>query len=559
MSDNLAARKKMRRRKQLQGALSVTTSSLGLAALGSKGGSAVLRRAAASPKMVAHSSNALKAAETMDKATIPLLTTGAGIGGVGGFNFAAIQRAEAKREKVGKRDGKKKGPTTAEKKERRNAAILGGTVFGGGTAALGATQFRNLSRGPDEDVFNGRKFRWDDGGTAYRFSERLKDKATPKQDGWKVKPDPGTPSDPGSPGRPAQPPVYEETLGSSASERARRQWQQAEERLKYFRDHPADHAGNSNLTEQQATEGMRERLRQKYGTTKGRMTDPGRPAEPPRPPRPGRPATPGVPNMTTPSKGAKFAHKFFGSPKRTAAILIGGAAMGAGAAGAGLAYNGTRRLQKERRAERARISELAKGYDMAESAFGVQIAKRSGPEDPYEKYNRAAEKGKGIFNPGTPDPDDWKDMPAQGGAKKEKPYPWPKSGGIDPERRRLKRLERYQGAATAGAVASAATAAGAVAAKPAYKKVQEAAQKTKPGGAYGFAKPKPKVTLRNHAAKKTVEATERVLNKFPKLRKIPTGKTAIGGAAASAALAATAVGVNRHRKGKGRSYTDWWD
>lgn len=72
------------RRKKLQAGLSVAGGSLGLAALGAKGGSYALRRAG-------------KAATSskVERATTGLLATGAGIGGVGSFNFAATERAEA--------------------------------------------------------------------------------------------------------------------------------------------------------------------------------------------------------------------------------------------------------------------------------------------------------------------------------------------------------------------------------------------------------------------------------------------------------------------------------
>lgn len=72
------------RRKKIQADLSIVGGTLGLTALGAKGASAGLRRAG---KTVA-------AART-EKPVVGLLTGGAGIGGVGAFNFAATQRAEA--------------------------------------------------------------------------------------------------------------------------------------------------------------------------------------------------------------------------------------------------------------------------------------------------------------------------------------------------------------------------------------------------------------------------------------------------------------------------------
>jgi len=556
VSNDLASRQKMARRKKLQGALSVTTSTLGLTALGSKGGGMALRRVAQSPKMVAHSARALKVADKMDKATVPLLTTGAGIGGVGGFNFAAIQRAEAAREKRKKDPVSKKKDklTPGERKSRRWAAGMGAAVGGGTTAAVGGLAARSMTEKPwvlpGDEKWGIKPLKVDDGGVGYRVSEHFRKKGTRQQEGWKVKPTPGTPGDPGHPGSPGRPPKYEETIKTNDPKVKLRY-----ERIKTSAERESTDAARAAFKEKV------QQMHAKYGSEK-RVTDPGSPGTPPRPARPGTPGKPGVPNWREPTKAGKFAHKVFGGPKRTTGILIGGATVAGAGLGAGYAVGMERGLRKERRKDRKRIAELAKGYTMTESAFGVQISKRSGPEDEYEKYNRAAEKGKGIFQPGEADPDDWKDMPTGGETPKPKRRAYPQSGGIDPERRRLKRLDRYQTAATAGSVAAGGVAAGALAAKPAYKKVREASKKTirRKGGAYGFVKPKqPEPTTGQKAARVAHKTVATTLRKVPQLRKIPTGKTAIGAGAASAALAAAAVGVNHHRKNKGRSYADWWD
>lgn len=82
----------LRHRKRLQAGISVTTASLGLAALGTRAGAGVARRTVKNPVKARRIANSLNSHST------GLLTTSAGIGGYGGFNFAAIQRAEAKRD-----------------------------------------------------------------------------------------------------------------------------------------------------------------------------------------------------------------------------------------------------------------------------------------------------------------------------------------------------------------------------------------------------------------------------------------------------------------------------
>lgn len=80
----------LRRSKQVQAALSYGSATLGLSALGVKGGSVIARRI---PKYAQY-------AGRLNDASLALTTTGAGVGGVSGFNFARQQRIEAKREKA---------------------------------------------------------------------------------------------------------------------------------------------------------------------------------------------------------------------------------------------------------------------------------------------------------------------------------------------------------------------------------------------------------------------------------------------------------------------------
>jgi hypothetical protein len=92
----------LERRKKLSGATSVVTSTMGLGALGvmglrSKGGKQAIKHLAPHQPQIAGRlkkiRSGLKGKET------PILTTSAGIGGLGGYNYAAIQRQEAQKQK----------------------------------------------------------------------------------------------------------------------------------------------------------------------------------------------------------------------------------------------------------------------------------------------------------------------------------------------------------------------------------------------------------------------------------------------------------------------------
>lgn len=93
------------RKKKVQAATSITTSTLGLTALGATGvaaapGAARWAAKASKGRLVLKPGKKLKnVARKAEKAKVPLLTTSAGIGGVGGYNFAAYTRAEAKQRK----------------------------------------------------------------------------------------------------------------------------------------------------------------------------------------------------------------------------------------------------------------------------------------------------------------------------------------------------------------------------------------------------------------------------------------------------------------------------
>lgn len=82
----------IRRRKRVQGHISQATATLGLAALATRGGASAVGRLKKVPKLMSLGPKLKEASNT-------LTTTGAGIGGVGGYNFAAYTNAESKKRK----------------------------------------------------------------------------------------------------------------------------------------------------------------------------------------------------------------------------------------------------------------------------------------------------------------------------------------------------------------------------------------------------------------------------------------------------------------------------
>jgi hypothetical protein len=95
------------RRKRIQAASSKTTASLGLAALGAQGASALVSRGKI--KKLPHLNGGklgmrdvtepAKEAENLKSKVTPLLATSAGVGAISGFNFASYTKAEAKQHK----------------------------------------------------------------------------------------------------------------------------------------------------------------------------------------------------------------------------------------------------------------------------------------------------------------------------------------------------------------------------------------------------------------------------------------------------------------------------
>jgi len=98
--------KQMRGHKRAQGYISAGTAALGVSALGAAGlKSGAARRGAVKLARVAGGGKPgaaiLRGRQKAANAPGGLTTASAGIGGLGGFNFAAIQSQEAKRSKKG--------------------------------------------------------------------------------------------------------------------------------------------------------------------------------------------------------------------------------------------------------------------------------------------------------------------------------------------------------------------------------------------------------------------------------------------------------------------------
>jgi hypothetical protein len=133
--------KRIARQKKAQAAFSLTGGTLGLAALASRGRAAqVTRRGGA---------GAFKAAEKLKDRSTALTTAGAGVGGVGAYNFASYTNAEAK-----KQQKLKKNMDPFEIHKRREDDSLNeaeGAALGGlsGLAASHPSGMRDARRGVD--------------------------------------------------------------------------------------------------------------------------------------------------------------------------------------------------------------------------------------------------------------------------------------------------------------------------------------------------------------------------------------------------------------------------
>lgn len=95
--------KDLAKEKRVQAAISLAGAGLGLSALGTKGGATAVRQLARrAPAIASKLRLTPKVADKLDRTSVGLVTTGAGVGGAGGIHFARLQRNEAKREEVRK-------------------------------------------------------------------------------------------------------------------------------------------------------------------------------------------------------------------------------------------------------------------------------------------------------------------------------------------------------------------------------------------------------------------------------------------------------------------------
>lgn len=146
------------RKKKIQATTSIVGSTLGLSALGTKGGAVALRRLAKPAAKARHARNAAKLthrAQQLDRASLGLVTTASGVGGLSGYNFASIQREEAKREKAGKvlvakRDKSRKklpksGGINLDRRRKVHQNIAEGALATGTGAAAGAAVGRTMA------------------------------------------------------------------------------------------------------------------------------------------------------------------------------------------------------------------------------------------------------------------------------------------------------------------------------------------------------------------------------------------------------------------------------
>lgn len=130
--------------KRVQAGLSMTTATLGLSALGTKGGAVaarqILRRA---PKAAQTLRLTPKGTEMADKTSLGLVTGASGIGGASGYHYASLQRKEAKKEETSKSwDMKVKAA------DDRRAVVEGRKAH---QAGLAAGRFHLVGQDPDPD------------------------------------------------------------------------------------------------------------------------------------------------------------------------------------------------------------------------------------------------------------------------------------------------------------------------------------------------------------------------------------------------------------------------
>jgi hypothetical protein len=135
---------KLQERKNVSARTAVITSTLGLGALGAKGAGLGLRHLGAAkkvPKLLkklpGHVGNkkAVRIGQKVEDAAVPVTLVSGGIGGLAGYNYAAIQRAEARRKRQSTLN-KAYDPEWSRK--NRNKTVETGLAGAGSAAVAGA-------------------------------------------------------------------------------------------------------------------------------------------------------------------------------------------------------------------------------------------------------------------------------------------------------------------------------------------------------------------------------------------------------------------------------------
>ena len=145
--------KEIARDKRVQAGLSLTGATLGLAALGTKGGSVATKTALKrAPQLASRLRLTPKVAENADKASLGFVTAASGVGGASGIHFANLQRKEAKKEERVSKDafGVSKAVYDLEAK-RRDADLARAKQIGQSShrRALREGRFLRVDQDPD--------------------------------------------------------------------------------------------------------------------------------------------------------------------------------------------------------------------------------------------------------------------------------------------------------------------------------------------------------------------------------------------------------------------------
>ena len=130
----------LKHRKRLSAGTTIVTSTLGLGALGAKGGGNIARRIGAARKIP----KLMRVGRKIENAAVPVTLASGGLGGLSGYNYASIQRAEAKR----RVQPVKKAYDPEKTRQRRNQAAqytLAG-VGAGSLGVAGADVYRNRGK-----------------------------------------------------------------------------------------------------------------------------------------------------------------------------------------------------------------------------------------------------------------------------------------------------------------------------------------------------------------------------------------------------------------------------